>query len=156
MPRPGPAPDPRSVNRMPKAEWHEVLDVPFDYRANGRSLAPRPLKELEWSPQVLTWYAAVASLPHAAGWRDDDWIRLYDLAILKQKFYTGVASSSEITEMRKREDDLGVSAEARLKNRIRYIAPPPVQTPETPAPEGADLPAPTPITSARDRLRRRA
>ena len=152
MARPGPPPDPRSVNRNPRAEWDEVLDVPFDFRAAGRELPGTRT----WHPDTVRWYEGVAALPHAVRWRDSDWTALFDLALLKQAQYSGIARATELTEIRHREAIFGTTVESRVKLRIRYTAP-------TGAPETTEAPDPqvegsavTPISSARDRLRRRA
>lgn len=155
MARPGPAPDPRSVNNNPHAEWYECPDVPFDYAAAGHTLPAYR----DWHPEVRRWYGVVASLPHAKDWTAGDWIAVDELAILKQKIFQGVATGGEMTESRRREDNLGLTTEARQKIRVRYTpaaAAPAPDAPEAPTPEGEGLPAPTPISSARDRLRRRA
>lgn len=152
MPRRGPLPDPRSVTRHAGADWTDVVDEPFDYKAADRELPTHR----QWHRDTMRWYAIAASLPHAALWRDDDWTFLYDLAILKQAQYTGIARSSDITEIRQRETLIGFTAEARLKNRIRYL--PASSTPaaeDAPDTEGETTAGVTPIASARDRLRPR-
>ena len=154
MARPGNAADPRSANRHPTAEWLEVPDVPFDWAAAGRALPGHR----EWHPDVVTWFGVVAAMPHAATWRDSDWLSVYDLAAIKQTFYQGAASAGLVTEMRKREDDIGVTSEARTKLRVRYVTPDthtPAATEQPPASDpAAGAGSVTPIASARDRLRR--
>lgn len=125
MALPGFEPNPNAVNRNPKAEWSEVVDEP--YRKGSRRSLPRrmhlvdsELVEQGWSEQTLTWWKTVRNMPHASLWSETDWLFASDTAVLKELFYTGVAKSGEMTEMRRREDLMGLSVEARRKLRIRY------------------------------------
>lgn len=149
--RPGPAPDPRSTGRnTPAVDWTEVVDKPFDYVAAGRLLPEtRP-----WHDDARAWFKITASMPHAVLWRDADWLALYDLAIMKHKFYQGAASSGEVVEIRQRETQFGNTLDARVKLRIRYVADLSTGLAAEPSPEPTS--GVTNITSARDRLRRAA
>ncbi len=147
MALPGPAADPRSGNGHTTAEWDDVPDVPF---VHGRALPT--YYDWPWHPAVEKWFEVVASMPHAVRWREADWLAVNDLALLKHRQYEGTATTGDIVEIRRREDQLGTTAEARRKLRIRYTTPR-SETAATPAgavDAGASV---TPITSARDRLR---
>lgn len=152
MALPGRMPDPRAIHRNPLAEWTEVPEVPFDYLAAGHDLPD----DAPADAAVARWYRAVAAMPHASLWRDGDWVALYDLALLKAEQYKGESNAAMISEIRRREATFGTTEEARHKNRIRYV--PPArganETSDTSEPETPSTV--TPITSARDRMKRRA
>lgn len=131
MALPGPAPKPNKIGRTPTAEWTDVPDVP-NLAARSRELPARVLTirddegclktlELPWQAQTLTWWEVVRELPHTALWTEADWLFATDTAYLKDVFYAGSAKAGEMTEMRRREDLMGVSLEARRKLRIRYV-----------------------------------
>ncbi len=145
MALPGPAADPRSTNRHQLADWDDVPDVPHKHNR-------RLPTEWDWHPAVVRWFDTVSAMPHAVRWRDADWLAVNDLALLKQRQYEGTATSGDITEIRRREDGLGTTAEARRKLRIRYVTPRADAAASTDTAAAASV---TPITSARDRLRNR-
>lgn len=144
MARPGPAPSARRVGHSPQAEWTDVEDVPF-VEGEARDLPAR-----EWHELTRAWWAQLRTMPHARTWREGDWVAALDLAILKERFYTGLGSTGEISEMRKREDLLGMTSEARVKLRIRYV-PTHGETTDTAAP--APVVALSPKREERDRKR---
>ena len=49
---------------------------------------------------------------------------MLDTLQLKQAFYEGETSVAAQVEMRRREDQIGTTVEARRKLRIRYVDPP--------------------------------
>jgi len=111
----GPEPKESKIGRTPNAEWVEVID-----EAN---LNHPDLPEEEWSPNTIQWWAAVATLPHTVLWSEADWIFAFDTARLKERFYDGDFTAAITMEMRRREDLMGTTMEARRKLRIRYIRP---------------------------------
>lgn len=120
MALPGFPPSDHSINRNPKAEWVDVPDAPYT-EGTRRSLPDgRP-----WNILTVNWWKAVRVLPHAVLWNETDWISVVDLAILKDKFYAGQASASEVVEIRQREARIGMTLEDRRKMRLRYVKPRP-------------------------------
>lgn len=147
MARPGPLPSPTRIGHSPQADWTDVADVPF-VEGEARELPPA-----EWHELVRRWWGVLRVMPHAVRWTEGDWLSAIDLAFLKQKFYTGLATSGEVSEIRKREDLLGFTTEARQKLRIRYVSPKGSASEsraEAAAPAGGDATV-TPIVSRRRR-----
>jgi hypothetical protein len=114
MALPGPEPKANKIGRTPNAEWIEVIDEP--------NLSPRPL-DGEHEKGTIAWWAEISMLPHTVLWRDADWTFAADTALIKDKFYSGDYSAAITMEMRRREDLMGSTMEARRKLRIRYIRP---------------------------------
>ena len=112
----GREPSPNAIHRNPIVEFSEIEDTP---NLEGRTRTLRG----EWSEQTLDWWGMVREMPHTKLWAESDWSFAADTAHLKEAFYNGTASKSELTEMRIREDNLGVTMEARRKLRIRYVKP---------------------------------
>jgi hypothetical protein len=149
MARPGPLPANNRVGHSPQAEWTDVRDEPY---VLGEA---RDLPDREWNPLTLAWWGVLRTMPHAALWREGDWLSAVDLAFLKQSFYAGMATAGEVSEIRKREDLLGMTTEARNKLRIRYVSvagkpQEPVSRPST----GTVVPLTVQRRSARDARRR--
>lgn len=143
MALPGPAPKESKIGRTPNADWTDVPNELFE-AGRARELPARygfdkdedgnpVLTERGWVEQTESWWDVVRTLPHAALWTEADWLFASDTAVLKDLFYTGIAKAGEMTEMRRREDLLGLSAEARRKLRIRYVAPRPERAADGPA-----------------------
>lgn len=108
------------------AEWLDVANVPFNDQG-VRDLPKSPGGRRKWHTQVLEWWEEVRRMPHCAGWTDTDWRFARDTAYMKQQLWTdidnGTMKSTLATEVRRREDQLGTTAEARRKLRIRYVDP---------------------------------
>lgn len=115
MALPGPEPKDHKIGRTPNAEWIEVVNEP--------NLQTPELPEGEWSTPTLEWWQAIRTLPHTVLWADSDWIFAFDTARLKERFYEGDMTAAITMEMRRREDLMGTTVEARRKLRIRYITP---------------------------------
>jgi len=145
MALPGKEPKDRRHGRNSLADWTEVDDTPFE----GRALAKMP--GVKWRAPVLSWWATVSTMPHCSLWSDGDWQFALDTALLKQLWWEQFSSkdskphSTLSTEIRRREDQMGTTVEARRKLRIRYV---PV--------EAADAAAAVPakVASLADRRRR--
>jgi hypothetical protein len=111
----GPEPKANKIGRTPNAEWVEVIDE--------LNIDSPNLPEGEWSTLVLTWWQSVRSLPHTVLWTESDWVFAFDTARIKERFYGGVYTAADAAEMRRREDLMGTTMEARRKLRIRYVRP---------------------------------
>lgn len=133
---PGRAPLDEKIGRTPNAEWLDVFDIPF---AGERPELPVsrmyltaegvPL-ELELSEQTRAWWVIVSTMPHCILWTPADWQFAVDLALLKDGFYYSPgANVSAAVEIRRREDQLGTTVEARRKLRIRYLEAPATAAP---------------------------
>jgi hypothetical protein len=148
--------------RTPTADWTEVADEPF--------AGPWPIDlppkcgRARWHEQVMHWWNEVKVMPHCALWRDTDWRTAIELAYIKQQFWMdlgeGDMKSTTATEIRRREDQLGLTTEARRKLRIRYVDPEPGGEDDTDAeddPDAADTDsagAPGNVTSITERRSR--
>lgn len=113
----GPAPTARTAGRSDVAEWIEVEDKPF---IKGRERAC-PISEPEHATEL--WWDAIREMPHAVLWTETDWIFAADTAVLKDRFYDGSMTDTAMAEMRRREDQMGTTVEARRKIRVRYVSP---------------------------------
>jgi hypothetical protein len=111
----GPEPKDHKIGRTPNAEWIEVIHEP--------NLNAPPLPDGEWSNETLQWWEAVSTLSHTVLWSEADWIFGFDTARLKNRFYDGDFTAAITMEMRRREDLMGTTMEARRKLRIRYVQP---------------------------------
>ena len=146
MALPGREPKDRRHGRTPVAEWTEVENRPFA----GRPLPKMP--GVKWRSAVNTWWLTVSTMPHCELWSESDWTFAVDCALLKQIWWDQFASkdstphSTLSTEIRRREDTMGTTVEARRKLRIRYV---PVEDEPDQAPADAAK-----VTSLSDRRRR--
>jgi hypothetical protein len=117
MALPGPAQKDNKIGRTPNAEWTEIEDTP---NLDGLS---RELPARDWHALTVGWWADVRVMPHTRLWQESDWRFALDTALIKDLFYLGQTRSGEMVEMRRREDLMGLSREARRKLRIRYVEP---------------------------------
>lgn len=122
----GPEAKPNKLGHSPTAEWREVANVPFD-DGGVRDLPKSPGGRRKWHPEVLEWWAAVRRMPHCVTWGDTDWLFARETAFYKQQLWRDVDQgdlrSTLATEVRRREDQIGTTDEARRKLRIRYVDP---------------------------------
>jgi len=120
----GPAAQERKHGRTPNSvtagDWREYDDVPFD----GAPEMPKLPGRKKWHPLVEAWWMTTSTLPHAVSWRDDDWQKVFELLFEKQRYYTAATpkeqTTAQLTEIRRREDALGIGQQARIALRIRY------------------------------------
>lgn len=104
-----------------QAEWVYVPDEPFvgDARLG--------LPNRSWHAYVTSWWDVVSRMPHCVLWGESDWVFALETAFMKQDWWSdydaGEVVTSKSTEIRRREDILGTTAEARRKLRIRYVSP---------------------------------
>lgn len=121
MALPGREPKDRRHGRTPLAEWTEVVDRPQP----GRKLPT--FSGVRWRAPVRDWWETVSTLPHTALWNEGDWQFAVDTALLKQQWWDQFTSKTTtphttlVAEIRRREDQLGTTVEARRKLRIRYV-----------------------------------
>lgn len=108
--------------RTPNADWTEVPDVP--YAGPWPDLPKLPGRQ-KWHEMVLRWWDVVKVLPHCVLWDDADWLYAIETAFMKHYYFRDVANdegtTSAATEIRRREDTIGTTMEARRKLHIRYV-----------------------------------
>jgi hypothetical protein len=117
-------------------EWQDVPDAPYTGPGSDRDLPEIP--GLPWYPQTVAWWEVVRTMPHCRLWTASDWLWAIDTAILRNQcfgeLFGGALPVNLVSEMRQRENIMGVSMEARRKLGIRYVDP--AQFPEE-FPQGA-------------------
>ncbi len=164
MARPGVPRKENKHGRTPNTggTWFEVPDEPYSGPSPDLPTLPRRRK---WHPMVETWWSIVRVMPHAVMWTPSDWQFALELALLKNAYWLafdeGEATAAQATEVRRREEQLGTTAEARRPLLIRYLDPEPdFQMPDPErelvlAAEQAVTPAhPAPVTPLADRRSR--
>lgn len=124
---PGREPSPDSINRnKPTVDWIEVEDKPY---TGKRPTLPktRPMTtpdgviDVPLSPLTLGWWETLSKLPHCALWTDGDWAFALTTVIVADLAHNG--ANAAFAELRRREDQMGLTGEARRKLRIRYLPP---------------------------------
>jgi hypothetical protein len=125
---PGREPDPNSLNRnKPTVEWVEVEDKPYaGKRPTLPKTRPMVLKDgtpidIPLSPLTNGWWDVLSKLPHCVLWKEGDWSFALSTVIIADLAHNGM--SGAFSELRIREAEMGLTAEARRKLRIRYIPP---------------------------------
>lgn len=117
-----PGPDPKPVKHGHTAntagEWTDVEDVPF----TGAPALPKLGGTKKWHQWTIDWYAQVSVMPHCKLWRKTDWIKLFDLARMKDRVYKDPApKTSDESEIRRRENEIGSTLSGRRLLKIRYV-----------------------------------
>ncbi|WP_431881839.1 hypothetical protein [Micromonospora chalcea] len=153
MALPGRAPKDVRLGRGLSAEWTEVTNTP--YAGPSPDL---PELDLPWYREVVEWWELVRRMPHCELWSDMDWQFALHTAFMWQDWWKNFYSERTVfanksTEIRRREDQMGTTQEARRKLRIRYVDPE-VVAPAQPeqAAEGEKKASVTSIASRRGRL----
>ncbi|MDJ0338255.1 hypothetical protein [Cryobacterium sp. PH31-O1] len=127
---PGREPTANPVHRnTPQVGWTDVPDKPF---SGKRPTLPKTRTvvidaepvALPMSPLTVEWWNVVSTMPHCALWTASDWLLAQSTAFLFDVFAAGTHTVA--AELRRREQELGTTAEARRKLRIRYV---PVEKP---------------------------
>lgn len=122
MARPGPAQLSRRLGHSANADWTEVANRPYEGASPD---LPRLPSRARYHPLVTTWWDMVRAMPHCARWTPTDWQYAVETALLKHYFWTdaagGEVKTTAATEIRRREDNMGTTEEARRKLRIRYV-----------------------------------
>ncbi len=118
----GPSQQTRRLGHSANAEWAEVQDRPFDGASPDLPKLPGRAK---YHPMVTVWWDMVRHMPHCVRWAPTDWQFAVETALLKHYFWVdasaGEVKTTAATEIRRREDILGTTEEARRKLRIRYV-----------------------------------
>jgi hypothetical protein len=119
-----PGPPPKDVKHGHTARalaWTDVPDVPFE---DGPPLPPLGGRK-RWHPLVQQWWVIVSRMPHCVLWRAEDWHKALELAYDKDLYWRNGndRTTSQATEIRRKEDQLGIGMDARTKLRIRYVTP---------------------------------
>lgn len=122
MARPGPAQLARKLGRTPNADWIEVANRPYEGASPDLPRLPRGARYHEL---VTQWWDMVRHMPHCVRWTPTDWQFALETALMKNHFWkvfaAGELTTTAATEIRRREDMMGTTEEARQKRRIRYV-----------------------------------
>ncbi len=122
MALPGPAAKAARLGHSANADWTDVPDVP--YLAGEERELPKLGRNRRWNDLVVRWWATVRVMPHCALWTETDWIFAEETALMKHDYLGEDEKRTTLaTEIRRREDIMGVTREARRKLRIRYVPP---------------------------------
>lgn len=122
----GPAPKLNKHGRTPSTggDWSDVADRPYDGPSPDLPALPRRKR---WHPMVAQWWEQVRHMPHCLLWRPTDWTYAIETALMKQGYWDaydrGEAVTTAAVDIRRREDQMGTTQEARRKLRIRYVDP---------------------------------
>lgn len=153
---PGRDPDPDSINRnKPTTTWTDVEDKPY---TGPRPTLPdtRPMigpdgtVEVPLSPLTRNWWEVLSKLPHCAIWTPGDWTFALTTVVVADLAHNG--ANAAFAELRRREDQMGLTAEARRKLRIRYTKPEPKKrAPRTTKAKAATAATVTSISERRQR-----
>lgn len=153
----GPDPKLAKLGHSPAStEWTDVPNVPYAGESPDLPKLPRRQK---WDPDVETWWKLVRAMPHCALWQPTDWAFAIQTAKYKQQeardLADGELKTTLATEIRRREDQMGYTMEARRKLRIRYVDPKEAEKRQlqAPTPAGAG-PAATNVVPIGDRRAR--
>jgi hypothetical protein len=110
--------------RTASADWTDVDNVPYDGPAPE---LPKTCGRKRWHEQVTAWWVEIRRMPHCRLWTETDWRFALETAYMKQQFWLELADgdmkSTTATELRRREDQMGTTGEARRRLRIRYVDP---------------------------------
>lgn len=98
------------------AGWTDVRDTPYT----------GPYPSCPWGrddPYLSKWWDTVKTMPHCVLWTESDWQYAIDTALMKARFYDGEKepNAAVLTELRRREEAMGMTYDSRLKLRIRYV-----------------------------------
>lgn len=112
------------LGRTPSADWTDVPDLPYDGLSPD---LPKLSRRRRWRDEVVEWWEEVRRMPHCRLWTPTDWRFALEIAHMKQQFWTdldeGEMKTTTATEIRRREDQIGTTSEARRKLRVRYVHP---------------------------------
>jgi hypothetical protein len=115
----GPAAKTVKHGRTPNADWTEVVDTPY---TGPSPELPKLSHRRRWNEMVVQWWEQVRTMPHCVLWRNTDWMFAIETALQKHDYYADDdRKTTAATEIRRREAQLGTTAEARRQLRIRYV-----------------------------------
>lgn len=139
MARPGPQPKNTPKHGHGGAGWTDYVNQFYEGPGSNQDLPDTP--GISWWPQTVGWWNEIRRMPHCKDWTPTDWIFAIETAIFKNNVYAelfgGTVHATMITEIRRREDQMGTTVEARRKLGIRYVDPAQVAQDELEMP-GAD------------------
>lgn len=139
MPVSGPAQKEQKHGRTPNLAWTEVPNVPY---AGEKPRFPLDLN----IGDVPDWWDVVSAMPHCVLWERSDWMFAIETARLRAQLEREFSTTLAV-EIRRREDVMGVTRDARQKLRIRYVDLPETASTGQPAADAT-------VTSIADRRRR--
>lgn len=107
-----------------QTEWIEVENKPFDGKI------PSLPEGVDYPAQTIKWYSIVSTLPHAVLWTDGEWAEIHTTAMIHAALWSDTQnpSTTRAAELRKRENNIGLTADARRDLRIRYVDPKPASS----------------------------
>lgn len=146
--------DPKAVKhgRTPNLDWTDVPNIPY-HDGRQRELGKKPTRA-QWRDQVVEWWDLVRVMPHCKNWTETDWMFARQTAVQWQMVWLdmedGKVQTTMLTEIRRREDVMGITAEARRKMRIRYVDPPAEQAAAATDDDGESTGGAT-VTNIKDR-----
>jgi hypothetical protein len=115
-----PKPQGQAVTRhKPTHEWTEVPDVPFE---GAPRLPTRRMNGRPWSTRDRRAWKAWSTMPHCSLWYPATWEFAFDTMELAALMHDG--DTKVAAEVRARQKVLGMTADARRDQRIRYVDPP--------------------------------
>lgn len=118
----GPFPKENSRNRGKITDWKEYENTPNE---------PRPVPKVhgvKFRVAVVEWWNIICRMPHTVDWKESDWQFAVETMLLREAWWktyarNGNPQPSVMVELRRRDDQMGTTMEARRKLRIRYIEP---------------------------------
>lgn len=140
MARPGPQPKNTPKHGHNGAGWIDYVNDFYTGPGSDRDLPDMP--GMQWFPQTTAWWNEVRRMPHCKDWTPTDWIFAIETALFKNnvyaEFFGGTIHATMITEIRRREDQMGTTVEARRKLGIRYVDPAQVAQEDSETPEATE------------------
>lgn len=128
MSRPGPAPKPGAARRnSPSYAWTEVPNRPFTGTPPVKPPYRRMIvvddvpKQVQLLTATRAWWRVISAMPHCRLWTASDWLFAAETAMIVDDFYRGDTRLGP--ELRYRERVMGLTVDARLALRIRYVDP---------------------------------
>lgn len=112
-------------HRVAVLDFTDIPDVPFDgpklparYRFAGGAD-----ERIAWPKATLRWWETIRVMPHAKDWTPTDWESAFATAEIHARLQEGTRYGGTFTELRARERKMGVTADDRRDQRIRYVKP---------------------------------
>lgn len=128
---PKPTDGPTVFRGQAMTDWVEVENVPFEDAPELPERTPLAIIEdgvqmwinREWPKETLRKWRAWSQMPHCALWTESDWEYLFDCLEIDAAWKENTSRVGLGTELRTREQRLGITAEDRRNLRIRYVEP---------------------------------
>jgi len=110
-----PKPDTQKVTKHALThDWTEVPDVRYDGERPKLPPVPKVTKD---------WWEDISTMPHCILWSPQQWRFAIDTARVHAMAFGPKQRSTMIPEVRNREKQMGVTADALRDLRIRYVQP---------------------------------